>query len=162
MDGGAQGVGVRFARERVRDLWAEAAPLLAAHYAEIAHYPDIPLDPDRLFYEMAEATGLLRCYTARSAGELVGYADFIVRASPKYRSSRQANQDVIYLSPGYRGGHGLRFIRWCRAELAAEGVQVLYQQVKAAHNRFGKVLEHEGYELVDLVYAIRLDTKGRP
>lgn len=152
---------VAFAREPLRDrLWDEALPLLVAHWREIAHYQDIPLDPDQAIYQSAADAGILRCYTVRrdasDRGELMGYAIFFVRPNPHYCSSLQAVQDVLYISPSARGTTGYRFIRWCDEQLRAEGVQAVYHHVKAAHN-FGRMLERLGYECVDLIYARRLD-----
>jgi hypothetical protein len=148
---------VRMQRETLNDmLWREAMPLLTEHWMEIAHYPDIPLDPDRAAYASAEAAGMLRCYTARRGATLVGYAVFLVRPNLHYRSSTQASQDVIYVDPSARGGTGYRFIKWCDEQLAAEGIQAAYHHIKAKHN-FGPMLERMGYELVDLIYAKRLD-----
>lgn len=153
----AAAVATTVQREPLTDaLWDEAMPLLEAHWREIAHFPDIPLDPDRAVYAACEAAGILRCFTVRSDGALAGYALFTVRRNPHYRSSMQASQDVIYIAPTARGGAGYRFIRWCDEQLAAEGIQVVYHHIKAAHN-FGPMLERMGYELVDLIYAKRLD-----
>jgi hypothetical protein len=150
-------VTTRFQRETLNGhLWAELMPLLAAHWYEIAHYPDIPLDVDVNAYEMAEHAGMLRLYTVRDDGRLMGYAVFFVRPNMHYQGSIQASQDVLYLDPAIRGGTGYRFIRWCDEQLRAHGVQAVYQHVKAKHN-FGPILERQGYELVDLIYAKRLD-----
>lgn len=157
---------VAFQRESLTPaLWHEAMPLLVAHYQEIAAYQDIPLEPDVSVYAASEAAGIIRCYTARNPcviegcnepGALVGYALFFVRPNPHYKSSVQAVQDVIYLAPSVRGGTGYRFIAWCDAQLKEEGVQAVYHHVKAAHD-FGRLLERQGYDLVDLIYAKRLD-----
>lgn len=146
-----------FARESfTSELFSEALPLLAAHWQEIAHYPDIPLNPDLSFYHSCEKAGILRCFTARRESTLVGYAVFIARYNPHYRTSFQASQDVIYIAPDSRGKMGLKFIRFCDRELQQEHVQAVYHHVKAAHN-FGLLLQRIGYELVDLIYARRLD-----
>jgi hypothetical protein len=164
---------IHFAREPLTDaLWDEAMPLLEAHWREIAAFQDIPLEPDRETYAASEQAGVLRCFTARDTRRptrqppgsqwmmrdgLVGYALYFVRPNPHYKSSVQAAQDVIYLDPSVRGGTGYKFIAWCDAQLAAEGVQITYHHVKAKHD-FGRLLERQGYELVDLIYAKRLDT----
>lgn len=147
-------------------LLDEALPLLVQHWKEIAHYPDIPLDVDREQYAALEEAGMIRCYTARlrdalysGPGSLVGYAVFFVRPALHYASSVQAYQDVLYLDPAVRGGTGIRFIRWCDEQLAKSAIQVVYHHVKQAHN-FGPMLERMGYQLVDLIFARRLD-KGR-
>jgi hypothetical protein len=49
----------------------------------------------------------------------------------------------------------MRLIEHADAQLAAEGVQVVFQHVKTAHN-FGPLLERLGYEHVENVYAKRL------
>lgn len=150
-----------FSQEQFRaDLWREATPLLIAHWREIAHFQDIQLDPDLTLYHAAQEAGMVRCYTARDAGVLVGYAIFFVRTNPHYRRSLQATQDVLFLDPSRRGLTGARFIQWCDEQLQAEGVQAVYHHVKAEHN-FGSMLERMGYELVDLIYARRLDGSNR-
>lgn len=148
---------ITFVREKASDVFDEALPLLRAHWEEIAHYKDIPLDPDREQYRLFDEAGMLRTYTARTdKWELVGYAVFFVRPNAHYKSSLQAVQDIIFISKDHRGGTGAKFILWCDEQLRAEGVQVVYHHVKAAHN-FGPLLERFGYKLVDLIYARRFD-----
>lgn len=145
-----------FASEPLDDgLWYEALPLLYAHWKEIAHYQDIELVPDRGRYEELERRGVVRTYTARHRDLLVGYALFLVAPSLHYAQILQANQDVVYLQPNMRGGAGYRFLTYCTDQLQAEGVEVVYHHTKRAHN-FGRVLERQGFELVDLIYAKRL------
>ncbi len=171
---------IQFAKELLTDaLWAEAIPLLAAHYLEVAHFKDIPLDPDRALYAASEEAGILRVFTARddkgyihphslklkpgtrmgitiSPDPLVGYALYFVRPAPHYMGSVQAVQDVLYLAPAHRGRTAYKFVSWCDEQLSTEGVQAVYHHVKASKD-FGPMLEHQGYELVDRIYAKRLD-----
>lgn len=148
-----------FQKETAGRCFQEAMPLLEEHWREIAHHQDIVLDPDFEIYAAAEAAGMLRVFTARTQEKkLIGYAVFFCRTNPHYRNSLQANQDVLFISKDHRGMGG-RFIVWCDEQLRAEGVQVVYHHVKAAHN-FGKLLERFGYTLVDLIYSRRLDKNG--
>jgi hypothetical protein len=153
-----------FAREIFTEaLLDETLPLVRAHWREVAHYADIPLDPDASAYHHAEFRGFLRVYTARKVGplgdhRLVGYAAYFVRPSIHYASSVQASQDVIYVSPECRGSTGARLIQFADEQLAGEGVQAVYHHVKVAHN-WGRLLERMGYEAVDVIYAKRLDRK---
>ncbi len=87
---------------------------------------------------------------------LVGYALYFVRPAPHYQSSVQAVQDVLYLARDHRGRTAYKFVAWCDEQLSIEGVQVTYHHVKASKD-FGPMLEHQGYELVDRIYAKRLD-----
>lgn len=148
-----------FQREELTpEFWAEAFPLLAAHWAEVAHYKDIPLDPHIENYSQLQATNRVRIFTLRRGDqrELVGYAAFFLSHNLHYRSTLQAQQDVIYVDPSERGTTGYRFIKDCDEALRTEGIRVVYHHVKAAHN-FGPMLERIGYELVDHIYARRLD-----
>jgi GNAT superfamily N-acetyltransferase len=147
---------MQFKRERFDDVFEESLPLLEKHWKEIAHFQDIALEPDRAGYSKVEEAGALRVYTARDeAGVLVGYCVYFVRHNLHYKSSLQASQDVLYIDPTRRG-FGREFLKWCDEQLKSEGVQATYQHVKAAHN-FGPMLERQGYQLVDLIYAKRLD-----
>lgn len=131
--------------------------LLQAHYLEIAHYPDIPLDVDWNAYEAAEAKGTLRAFIARVNGELVGYMALVVNHNPHYKGSLQAVQDVLYIEPRWRGGWlAYRLLHFAHLSLLAEGVQVIYQHIKAAHDH-SRLLQKLDYQLVDLILAKRLD-----
>lgn len=146
-----------FQRERTEpQLFSEMLPLLTAHWKEVAHFPDIPLNPDLSYYICAEAAGMVRTFTFRRDGKLIGYAVFVLRANPHYCQSLQAQQDIVYIDPAARGIQSIKFLKYCDEQLKADGVQAVYHHVKAAHN-FGKVLERQGYELVDLIYTKRLD-----
>jgi hypothetical protein len=147
-----------FARESSDTVINEIAPLLEAHWAEIAHYPDIPVNVNYDAYFKFESLNALRIYTVRVGLALVGYAIFQVRPNLHYQSSLQAQQDVLYLCPEHRNGRlGWRFIAWCDAQLQAEGVQVVYQHQKVAHPALGRILHRLGYEAVDTLWAKRLD-----
>ncbi len=140
-------------------LWEEMVPLFVRHWREIAHYQDIQLAPSIEFYRGQEEGGVLRAYTIRTedSNELVGYCVYFVRPNPHYSGSLQAAQDVLFLAPEYRKGMvGAKFIKWCDERLKEEGVQAVYQHVKAVHD-FGPMLERMGYEKVDIIYGKRLD-----
>jgi L-amino acid N-acyltransferase YncA len=146
-----------FERERMDDVFAEIQPLLKLHFAEIAHYADIPLDPDYRRYRRMEEAGALRVFTVRVLGALKGYAIFCVAPSLHYQGSLQAVQDILYLDPEEREGRlGLKLIQYADGELKAEGVQVVVQHIKAAHD-FSPILKRLGYELQDYLYTKRLD-----
>lgn len=150
---------MKFQREILTSaILDEARPLLEAHWKEIAHYPDIPLRPDRFQYLKMEDQGALRLFTIRDdAAALVGYAVFFVRENIHYSTSKQAVQDILFLNPAHRKGRiGYRFISYCDEQLKLEAVQVVYQHVKTAHN-FGPMLERLGYEPIDMIYGRRLD-----
>lgn len=148
---------MHFSRESLQDNIIEAESLLKEHWGEIAHYKDIPLDPNYDEYINLENAGIVRCFVARSGRDnsMVGYGVYFVRHNLHYRNSLQAVQDIIFIKKEHRGKGGA-FLFWCDEQLKNEGVQAVYHHVKTEHN-FGPVLERMSYELVDLIYARRLD-----
>lgn len=148
---------VNFQRENVKDVWEEILPLFNFHWLEIAHDTTIALDPDYDFYLKADELGMLRVFTARENGELVGYCVYFVKPNPHYRKHIYAIQDVLFIKQSRRGRFGLKFIAWCDEQLKEQGVHVVTQHVKASHD-FGPALKKRlGYELVDYLYVKRLN-----
>lgn len=151
---------VTFQKERVTDCFEEAFPLLLAHWAEVAHFKDIPLKPDWTLYAEVEAKGALRTYTIRESGKLVGYAVFFVRTNAHYADSVQAVQDIVYLDPDMRAPTtGIRFLAWCDEQLQAEGIEAVYHHVKRSRD-FGPILRYLGYENIETVWVKRLKARG--
>lgn len=146
-----------YALESIESVWDEIHPLLEAHYVEIAHYPDIALAPDYAYYRNAQRLGKLRIFTSRVGGRLVGYAIFFVNTHHHYKESLQAQQDILFVLPDYRGGLvGAKLIRYAEDLLREEDVQVVMHHCKKAHD-LGPLFERLGYELMDMIYVRRLD-----
>jgi GNAT superfamily N-acetyltransferase len=120
-------------------------PLLEKHWREIAHYQDVPLEPDVERYNAMDEAGLLRCFTVRDGGRLVGYSIFFVTPNIHYKSLTLANNDVLFLHPDYRRGRvGWNFIDFLRDRLVGEGLRCIYYHVKAAHPALGRLLKGQG------------------
>jgi GNAT superfamily N-acetyltransferase len=152
---------VTLQRERFGEVIDDALPLLRRHWAEVAHYQDIPLAID---CSGAEQAGMLRIYTARLGEKLVGYVAFILCKNSHYvTSGKQAKQDVLYVAPEHRGVMtGVRLIRFSEEELRAEGVQVVYHHVKLEHPTLAVLLTRVGYEPIETIFGKRLDQPQTP
>lgn len=150
---------IQFQRERIHDLWSDLAPLIEQHWREVAYYQDIALKPDTKRYELMEDAGVLRCYTAREDGRLIGYAFYFVMPHLHYADSLTAMQDVLFIEPEQRKGRlGFKLIAWCDDRLRDERVQVVTHHVKIApHLNFGNLLARMGYEPTDMLWSRRLD-----
>jgi len=151
--------GVSYQRESVTALWAELAPILAMHWAEIGHNPDIPLDPDNALYDRMEAAGTLRLFTVRDEDwRLIGYACYFVTTSMHHRGSLQALQDGMFiLPPNRRSGVGVGLVQHADAVLRAEGVQLVYLHTPIGADHIGRMLKGIGYREVETHYFRRLD-----
>ena len=146
-----------FARESGADVMGEIGHLLEEHCREVTHHADIPVGCDFDKYLLMERAGVLRIYTVRSAGELVGYWIGTIATSLHYKSSLQARMDTLFLSAEHRKGRtGIQFLKWVETQIKAEGVQIVYQ-----HGKFVKdtrsLWDYLGYEPVYYVYSKRLD-----
>jgi GNAT superfamily N-acetyltransferase len=149
-------VSVRFARESMAAVREEILPLLHAHWAEVAHYADMPLNPNWPWYEASEAAGQLRIFTARDGETLIGYAIYVIGPGLHYRDFTYANQDILFVLPEYRRGFtGRELLRFTEQALRADGVHLVLQHVKVAHD-FGPLLRREGYEPIDTIWGKRL------
>jgi hypothetical protein len=150
--------GITYQSERVKDLWPEILAIATRHYAELAHFKDIPFDLDQHKYNVLDEAGLLRLHTARDREwRLMGYTSLIVSPNIHYRTSLQAMQDVVFMLPEFRyGAIGSRLIAFSDRQLEAEGVQVVYRNT-AEELDFSAVLKHLGYQPVERLFARRLD-----
>lgn len=143
-----------FKREHYsQELMAEMAPLWSEHHAETANKFYGPLDPHLEMYEKCDLAGVIRFFTVRHQGRLVGYQVFIVSEHLHSRDMVQATQDILYLKPEHRRGLvGYRFLKWCMNQLKEDGIAVVHQVI-SARNDFGKILERMGYQLEDMTYS---------
>jgi len=147
-----------YQRESFEEAYPDAMPLLMLHWKEISSNLDIALDVNVEAYRTSEANNLLRIYTARDNGVMLGYVAVFVHKGLHYQQSLQATQDVFYVDPRHRGKMlGLRLIKFVENQLKEEGVQVLCQHVKIKHPALGYLLERSGYTAVEKIYQRRLD-----
>lgn len=148
---------VSFQVERIEDLRAEAEPLLARHWEEIALDKDtVPLDPDWESYARIENAGALHITTARDGAALVGYACYALGRNLHYRSLFMAESDIFWLAPEYRKGMtGVKLLKAAERFLAQIGVNKIVNKVKL-HNDVGGIFEHLGYRAIERVYAKRI------
>ena len=145
---------VSFRSEKIKDAIGEAKPLLQLHYDELAHYKDIPLNPNYEEYLLSEQLGNTRSFSVREGKELIGYAVFYIRPHKHYRSLLLSSLDVMFIKKEKRG-IGRSFIKFCEQMLKDEGIMVIAISIHAKHN-FGKMLESIGYELTDLTFTKRI------
>ena len=122
----------QFAEEMYDEVIDEIAPLFEQHWEEIALNKDkIKLSPDLSKYKALNDLGILRIFTARNEGLLVGY--FVVIAQPHlhYQEHTFAMNDIIYIHPDYRGSTvAYRMIKYVEKVLKKDGVSVLMINMK--------------------------------
>ena len=150
---------MNYQRERWHDFHQEAMPLFREHWNETPDYAGLEFDPNIETYNMLEAANMLRCFTARSKGQLVAYDIFMVIHHRHARSSLVALSDVLFVLPAFRTGRTVyRLISYCNDQLAMEGVQVAYYHVNKAHD-FSNLLEFMGHRTVGLMCSLNLQER---
>jgi hypothetical protein len=159
MDSATCDTGVAIGRESLLDVLDEIAPLIVAHWREVHPYQDLAINPNLALYEVAEARGMLRIFTARHDGKLIGYSMFFVLETPQIQGVLQAKHELLYVAPSERGLFSLHFIARCDEMLRAEGVKVVQQEVRPKLD-FSPVLERLGYEKTSATYSRRLDRES--
>ena len=149
---------ITFQREKIADIYKEAADLLIRHWNEIAMYKDIRINPDMGAYLTLEQKGAAITLTARANKELIGYQVYLVAPNLHYKVL-QATDDLHFLHPAYRKtGIGLKMFRFGEAEMRKLGVVILLGRTKADPKlNHGAIFEYLGYDKQDVVYTKRLD-----
>lgn len=153
---------LKFACEAFGSVIAEARPLLQLHWEELALNQElVPLDPDyNKYYEIARLE-LMRVFTIRAEGMLIGYANYYVFPHMHYKSTCFAESDIFYLAKEFRGGRtALRFFRFIEDSLREAGVVVMHTRTKVAHPAAGRVLEASGHRLAEHGYSKFIGVRG--
>ncbi len=123
-----------FAQEPLWRLSEDALPMLEAYFEEAGQFQEaVPLDPDWDSLFAYENAGQLKAFSMRDeGGELLGFAVFILTPTLHARGTLHAISDVVYLRPEYRQGlAGVKFLRFCEAQVKAAGARVAHFILKA-------------------------------
>lgn len=163
---------ITFQAEKLMDVREEVWPLLLRHWDEIALNKDaVPLNPDWDTYGVLETQGMLHVTTARSdAGEIVGYASYVIVPNLHYKTMMVADGDIFYLAPEHRRGTtGLRLLRETEKHIlafcAASGkphdcVYIINKEKehfrKEGRSVVGPIMTHLGFKLIEHYYAKRI------
>lgn len=148
---------VTFHRENVETLLADGRTLFDAHAKEDSTHPDIPLSLNEDQYHRMEALDLLRLYTVRTNGQLMGYAVVAVYHSLLFKTCKQGICEALYLDPSVRKGlTALKFLKHIKASLTDAGVQVLRLHARP-ESTFDTLLLNLGHRVTHLEFEIRLD-----
>ncbi len=148
---------IEFSEEKTKNIINELQPLIQKHWEQIAlNQETIKLDPDWKQYRLLEDAGMLRVFTARENGVLVGYFAVGISKHLHYKSDTFASCDVIYVKPDSRAGNtGFKLIRHVEKQLEKSDVKVLHINTKL-HAPFDKLLEKMGYNAIETIYAKKI------
>jgi GNAT superfamily N-acetyltransferase len=150
---------IEYAVEDPTTFIDELKGLLPVHYDELCVTKDFPLMPDYVAYGRLCAADMLKCIVARSDGELVGYALFIVQPHLHYVTCKTAFEDVYFLRKDHRLGRtGIRLFQFAEQALKDAGVNRIIMHTKI-HLDNSKLFEYLGYKMTDKLYTKLLSTE---
>ena len=140
--------------EAMTNVKKDIEPLLEEHWELVAlNQGKIKLNPDYEEYARLDAAGVLKCFTARKDGALVGYFILMVSKSIHYSDHLFAVNDVIFVKPDSRAGAtGYKLIKYAEEYCKEIGVSVLTLNTKV-HIPFDKLMVHMGFDLIERVYS---------
>lgn len=152
-DGSNIASGYCFQREIFHDVIVEGMPLLVRQWQEAGEpgAGSLAMAEDR--YAAMERAGMLRVFTTRRAGQLVGHATFFVFTG-MHAAVRAAVLDALYLFPEHRGPRvSLRLVRHAETALQAEGVGIIHMHANERFLGFARLLQSLGYHPVSRTLA---------
>jgi GNAT superfamily N-acetyltransferase len=145
---------ITYQQESLVTTKEDARPLLEKHWEEIALNKDtIKLNPDWDAYADLEDAGILKIFTARFDGNLIGYFVVFVRSHIHYKDNLFAYNDILYLDKDYRKGFtGAKLMKFAEKCLKEDGVSVLVVNTKR-HKPFDVLLSWLGYRHIENIYS---------
>ncbi len=145
---------ITYQQESLVTVKADIIPLLEKHWEEVAlNKEKIKLNPDWDAYANLEDAGVLKIFTAREAGKLVGYFVVFVKSHIHYKDHLFCYNDVIFVDEEYRKGFtSPRLIKFAEKCLKADGVEVMIVNTKM-HKPFDSLLVWLGYKHIENLYS---------
>jgi GNAT superfamily N-acetyltransferase len=145
---------ISIAHECLANVKEDIKPLLEKHWEMVAlNQGIIKLNPNWKEYARLDAAGILRIFTARSDGNLVGYCVLIVNQSVHYQDHKFASNDVVFVLPEYRSGAtGYKLIKYAEDHCKADGVSLMMINTKV-HLPFDQLMIGMGFDLIERIYS---------
>jgi len=140
--------------ECMANVKKDIAPLLEKHWELVAlNQGKIKLNPNWEEYAKLDELGILKIFTARNEGELVGYFVLTISKSIHYQDHLFAVNDVIFVLPDSRAGAtGAKLIQYAEKYCKDAGVSTLTLNTKV-HIPFDSLLIKLGFGLIERVYS---------
>lgn len=147
---------VTFQPETVDDWAKDAAPLYRRHWLELGLDLDLEISPDLAKLRMLESAGIWKTVTARSDGNLVGYALAVFSKHLHYSTSDPMYIiDAYYVLPEYRSGNGVKLLKFTEYYAKSLGAIKIYLSCKV-HEDHSALFLALGYRLSDYAFIKRI------
>ena len=145
---------MKIAHECLASVKEDIKPLIEKHWELVAlNQGKIKLNPNWEEYARLDAAGVLRVFTAREDGELVGYCVLVVSRSMHYKDHVFANNDVTFVLPDNRAGAtGYQLLKYAEDHCAKNNISLMNVNTKV-HIPFDSLLVGMGFNLIERIYS---------
>ena len=145
---------MKIAHECLASVKEDIKPLIEKHWELVAlNQGKIKLNPNWGEYARLDAAGVLRVFTAREGGELVGYCVLVVSRSMHYKDHVFANNDVTFVLPDNRAGAtGYKLLKYAEDHCAENDISLMNVNTKV-HIPFDSLLLGMGFTLIERIYS---------
>jgi GNAT superfamily N-acetyltransferase len=144
---------MKISHENFTNVKQDIQPLLELHWAETEPNQDtIKLDPDWSEYFRLSEAGVLKIFTARNNGKLVGYCVVMISQSIHHKDHIFAGTDVVYVHPEFRkSSTGSDLIKFAENYCEENGASIMTLNMKTSHP-FDNLMLNIGFDLIERVY----------
>ena len=142
-----------FSHECLANVKQDILPLLDRHWAETEPNQDtILLDPNWQEYALLDAAGILKIFTARLDGDLIGYCVVMMSNSIHHKNHVFAATDVFYVNPEHRKSTcGAELIKYAENHCKENGASLMTLNMKTEFP-FDNLMIRMGFNLIERVY----------
>lgn len=145
---------MKFALECLANVKEDIQPLIEEHWELVAlNKGQIKLNPDWEQYATLDAAGILKIFTARDEGKLVGYFVMTVSRSLHYKDHMFGICDIIFVTPNSRAGAtGYKLIKYAEKWCRENDVSLMNINTKV-HIPFDSLMVGMGFDLIERIYS---------
>lgn len=141
---------ISYQQEFLATVAKDIAPLLKEDWEEIEHQKSRrPLNPDWEAYANLETSGILKIFTARDDGSLIGYASCFMLPDIHSRGILSANFEILFVSASHRNGAvGLRLMKFAEKCVRQDGAEFCFVTT-TEQNSASKMMQRLGYKAIE-------------
>jgi len=114
----------------------------------------INLDINWESYMLVAEAKMLRAFSARVDGVLVGFSVFFIVSPFRENQELRAQLDALYLAPEYRTAWtGIKFIKFCENCLKIDVTEIMFSSL--VKHDYAPVLKYLGYLPIETIHRKR-------
>ena len=141
---------ISYQQEFLTTVASDISPLLKEDWDEIEHQKSRrPLKPDWEAYANLEMSGILKIFTARDDGNLIGYASCFLLPDIHSRGIVSANFEILFVTASHRKGSvGLKLMKFAEKCVKQDGAEFCFVTT-TQQNSASKMMERLGYRAIE-------------